>query len=249
MTELWLSCAHRSQATRPGPAVFAPYRMPGSGSGSAGSRGRSGEVNGNAAASAAVSIVRVSLRSSVPAGQGGDPALQGPEGGRGGDQQQRAGHRADRRDLLRQVVFAAGVDGQVQAEAEQLPLAAGEPVRQVPGVVCGGLGVRVVELAAVRAGAAPGFQPGPLAAQPVRRRGRGDRVDVQGDVEAAGVGQQRLQPAGGDLGRVAGDREGRGVVVADPQVPGGDLDVRRPGHRVRGGAVRGAAGCGGAGCG
>ena len=69
MTELWLSCAHRSQATRPGPAVFAPYRMPGSASGSAGSRGRSGEVNGNAAASAAVSIVRVSLRASVPAGR------------------------------------------------------------------------------------------------------------------------------------------------------------------------------------
>ena len=67
--------------------------------------GRSGEVNGNAAASAAVSIVRVSFRASVPAGQGGDPALQGPEGGRGGDQQQRAGHRADRRDLLGEVVF------------------------------------------------------------------------------------------------------------------------------------------------
>src|SRR5258708_6176654 len=43
--------------------------MPGSGSGSAGSWGRSGEVNGNAAASAAVSIVRVSFRASVPAGR------------------------------------------------------------------------------------------------------------------------------------------------------------------------------------
>ena len=174
--------------------------------------------------------------------EGGDPALQGPEGGRGGDQQQRAGDRADRRDLLRQLVFAAGVDGEVQAEAEQLPLTAGQPVRQVPRVICGGFGVRVIELPAVRPGAAPGFQPGPLPAQPVRRRGRGDGVDVQGDVEAAGVRQQRLQPPGSDLGGVAGDREGRGVVVADPQVPGGDLHVRRPGHRVRGGVVRGAPG-------
>ncbi|HEY7142869.1 MAG TPA: hypothetical protein VH637_01360, partial [Streptosporangiaceae bacterium] len=58
----------------------------------------------------------------------------------------------------------------------------------------------VVELAAAGAGAAPGFQPGALAAQP----GGGDRgrdgLDVQGDVEAAGVGQQRFQPARGYLG-------------------------------------------------
>jgi len=65
-------------------------------------------VNGNAAASAA-----------GPGGQGRDPALQGPEGAQAGDQQQRAGHRADRRDLFGEVVFAGGVDGQVQAEAER----------------------------------------------------------------------------------------------------------------------------------
>ena len=141
------------------------------------------------------------------------------------------------------------MDGQVEAEAEQLALAAGEPVGQLAGVTRGGLGVWVVELAAVRGGAAPRFQAGPLAAQPVGCRGRGDWVDVQGDVEAAGVGQQRLQPAGGDVGGVAGDRQGRGVVVADPQVPGGDLDVRRPGHQVRGGPGPGRGGCGGAACG
>ena len=165
-------------------------------------------------------------------GEGGDPALQGAEGGRGGDQQQRAGHRADRRDLPGEVVFAGGVDGEVQAEAEQLALAAGEPVRQVAGVARGGLGVRVIELAAVRAGAAPRFQPGPLPAQPVGCRGRGDRVDVQGDVEAAGVGQQRLQPPGGDFGGVPGDREGRGVVVADRA--GAGRRPRRPAARAPG---------------
>jgi hypothetical protein len=54
-----------------------------------------------------------------PGGQGRDPALQGPEGAQAGDQQQRAGYRADRRDLFGEVVFAGGVDGQVQAEAER----------------------------------------------------------------------------------------------------------------------------------
>ena len=251
MTELWLSLAHRSQATRPGPAVFAPYRMPGSGSGPAGSRGQVGGGERERRRPAPrCPWCGCSLQGVGAGRQGGDPALQGPEGGRGGDQQQRAGHRADRRDLLGEVVFGGGVDGQVQAEAEQLALAAGEPVGEVAGVGRGGFGVRVVELAAVGAGAAPRFQPGPLAAQPGGGgRGRGDRLDVQGDVEAAGVGQQRLQPAGGDFGGVAGDREGRGVVAADPQVPGGDLDVRRPGHRVRGGCRAGRGGRGGAGCG
>ena len=69
MTELWLSAAHRSQATSPGPAVLAPYSTPGSACGLAGSRGRSGEVNGNDAASAAVSMVRRSSSASVPAGK------------------------------------------------------------------------------------------------------------------------------------------------------------------------------------
>ena len=69
MTELWLSAAHRSQATSPGPAVLTPYSTPGSASGAAGSRGRSGLVNGKLAASAAVSMVRRSSSWSVPAGR------------------------------------------------------------------------------------------------------------------------------------------------------------------------------------
>ena len=69
VTELWFGCAHRSQATSPGPAVLTPYSTPGSASGLAGSRGRSGLVNGKLAASAAVSMVRRSISWSVPAGR------------------------------------------------------------------------------------------------------------------------------------------------------------------------------------
>jgi hypothetical protein len=69
VTELWLPAAHRSQATSPGPAVLAPYSTPGSASGAVGSRGRSGLVNGNDAASAAVSMVRRSASASVPVGK------------------------------------------------------------------------------------------------------------------------------------------------------------------------------------
>jgi len=46
------------------------------------------------------------------------------------------------------------VDGEVQAEAEQLALAPGEPVGQVAGVAGGGLGIRVVQLPPAGAGAA-----------------------------------------------------------------------------------------------
>ena len=77
------------------------------------------------------------------------------------------------------VVFGGGVDGQVQAEAEQVALTAGQPVGQLPGVVGGGLGIGVVELAAARARPAAGLQPGALPAQPRGgHRGR-DRLDVQ----------------------------------------------------------------------
>ena len=107
----------------------------------------------------------------------------------------RRGQRPHRLDLGGQFFLGAGVDGQVQAEPEQLALAPGEPVGQVAGVVGGGLGVRVVELAAVDAGAAAGFQAGALAAQPGGGDRDRDRLDVEGDVDAARVGQQRFQPA------------------------------------------------------
>ena len=150
-----------------------------------------------------------------------------------------------------QVLLAAGVDGQVQAEPEQLALAPGQPVGQVAGVVGGGLGVGVIELAPVGAGAAPGFQPGALAAQPGGGDRDRDRLDVQGDVQPARVGQQRLQPARADLGRVAGDRQRGGPVVPGAHVPGGDLD-RRPGRACPGRPARPArrrGASGGASCG
>ena len=143
----------------------------------------------------------------------------------------------------------AGVDGQVQAEAEQLALAAGQPVRQV---------ARVSAAASVSGSSswprsAPARRPDSSRARWRRSRSAaaagGTGSMCRATSRRPGVRQQRLQPPGGDLGRVAGDGEGGGVVVTDPQVPGGDLDVRRPGHWVRGGVVRGAAGRGGAGCG
>ena len=160
--------------------------MPGSGSGAAGSRGRSGELNGNAAASAAVSMVRRSFSASVPAGSVGDPALQGPVGGRGGGQQQRVGQRPDPGDLPGQVIGILAVHGQVQAQPEQLALAAGDLVGQRAGVLGGGLGLRVVQPALPGPGAAAGLQPGTLAPQPVRRHRGRDRLDVQRYVEPAG---------------------------------------------------------------
>ena len=123
----------------------------------------------------------------MPAGRVVVQPLQRAEGGRDGDQQQRRGQRPDRLDLGGQVLLAAGVDGQVQAEAEQLALAPGQPVGKVAGVVGGGLGVRVVQLPPVGAGAAAGFQAGALAAQPGGGDRDRDRLDVQGDVEAARV--------------------------------------------------------------
>src|SRR5207248_1589637 len=54
------------------------------------------------------------------------------------------------------------------------------------------------------------------------------RLDVQDDVDPARVGQDRFQPAGADLGRVAGHREGRGVLLPDAYRPAADLDRVRP---------------------
>ena len=95
------------------------------------------------------------------------------------------------------------------------------------GVVGGGLDGRVVEAAFVGVEAAGGFEAGALAFAQRRRQVAADRVDVQGDVDAARVGQQRVQPGGADLGRVAGDGERGAVAVADPDVSGGDVQGGR----------------------
>src|SRR5207248_3248502 len=54
------------------------------------------------------------------------------------------------------------------------------------------------------------------------------RLYVQHDVDPARVGQDRFQPAGADLGRVAGHHQSRGVLVADAYRPTADLDRVRP---------------------
>ena len=140
--------------------------------------------------------------------------------------------------------LVAGPDGEVQAGAEQVPFAAGDPVGQVAGVVGGGLGVRVVQ-PAPGVVAAPGrFQPGALGAQPSGGHRRRDRLDVQADVEPAGVGGERLEPAGPDLGRVAGDRQGRRVPVPGADVPGADPDAAGSHGRrqaVTSGGIRGGS--------
>jgi hypothetical protein len=65
-------------------------------------------------------------------GQGRGPPLQRAEGGRDGDQQQGRGQLPDRLGLGGQVLLAVGVDGQVQAEPEQLPRSA--PARRAEGL-------------------------------------------------------------------------------------------------------------------
>jgi hypothetical protein len=128
------------------------------------------------------------------------------------------------------------VHGQVQAQPEQLALAAGDLVSQRAGVFGGGLGGRVIQAALPGPGPAGGFQPRALPPQPVRRdRGR-DRLDVQRDVEPARVRGQRLQPPGRDLGRIPRDGQGGGAIPVNLDVPGGDLESGRGGQPVLPGA-------------
>ena len=150
-----------------------------------------------------------------------------PVGGRGGGQQQRVGQCPHPGDLLGQVLGVLAVHGQVQAQPEQLALTAGDLVGQRAGVLGGGLGLRVIQPPVPGPGAAGGLQPGALPAQPVRGDRRGDRLDVQRDVQPPGVGGQRFQPPGRDLGRVPGDGQRGRVVPVDDHVPGGDLDGGR----------------------
>jgi hypothetical protein len=127
-----------------------------------------------------------------------------PPGGWHGVQQNRGGGRPHGRDRLLQIGERRRVHAQVQADAEQLGLAAGDPVGQFGGIIGGGLGDRVTQPAFFGIGASVGLQPRALLAQPGGGDLGGKRVDVHDDVEAAGPGQQRVQPGAADLGRVAG---------------------------------------------
>jgi hypothetical protein len=63
---------------------------------------------------------------------------------------------------------------------------------------------------------------------------------VQRDVEPAGVGGQRFQPPGRDLGRVARDGQRQSAVPVDLDLPGGDLEGGRGGQPVLPGTGRAA---------
>jgi len=133
-----------------------------------------------------------------------------------------------------QRVLVRGVDSQVQAGAEQAAFAAGDPVGQLPRVLGGGLGVGVIQAAPLEAGAAARFEAGTLLAELRGGDRRRHRLDVQAHVQPPGVAGERFQPSGRDLGGVAGHHERGRVPVADPQVPGGDLDAVRAGYPAAG---------------
>ena len=161
--------------------------------------------------------------------EGGDPALQRAVGRVAGVEQQARAQRADRGDLVGELGGAAGMDGEVEPDPEQPSLAARDPRGEVVGVLGGRLDVRVVQLAVLGGGAAAALELRELGAQPARGGDRVDGFDVHGDVDAAGVGEQRVEPAGVHLTGEPDDGQGRGVLaLTDLQVPGADDE--RVGH-------------------
>ena len=91
--------------------------------------------------------------------------------------------------MLGQGGVGVGVHGQIQPDPEQSGLPAGQPLGEVVGVLGGGVGAGVGQAGVFGAVAAPGLQPGQAPPQPLRRGERVDRVDVQGHVHPAGIGQ------------------------------------------------------------
>ena len=155
-----------------------------------------------------VGVEAAALAEGVDAdGQGGGPALQGAPGGRLGVEEHRGAHRPHPGALGVERLLAGGVDGEVEADPEQLLLAPGQAGGQLPGVVGGHLDVGIDQAALGGVGPAARFEAGQLAAQPVGGDVGRDGLDVHGDVEAAGVGGERLEPAVADLAGVADDGE------------------------------------------
>jgi len=157
-------------------------------------------------------------------GKGGRPSLQRAPGGRLGVEQHRRAQRPDPGALGLQCLFGAGMDGQVQPDAEQLLLATGQAGGQVPGILGCHLDVGVTEASFGGVGPPARFEAGQLAAESFGGDVGRDRLDVHGDVETAGVGGERFEPAPGHLAGVAGDGEAGAPAVADPHRPGAHLD-------------------------
>ncbi len=190
-----------------------------------------------------VGVEGASLAEGVdPDGQGGGPALQGAPGGRLGVEEHRVAHRPHPGAFGAEGLLAAGVDGEVEPDPEQLLLAPGQPGGQLPGVLGGDLDVGIAQASFGGIGPATGFEPGQLAAEAVGGDVGRDRLDVQGDVEAAGVGGERLEPAVADLAGVADDGEAGAPAVPDAHGPGADLDGVGTERRRRPGGGPGDAG-------
>ena len=113
----------------------------------------------------------------------------------------------------------------VEAEAEQAALAAGDGPGDVLGVVGGDLRHGVGDTGLGKRGG----KARPLLLEVAGRRVVGDRIEVQGNVGGPPPREQRLEPACGDLPGPADDGEG-----AEPHVPGPDgagRDLERLGGR------------------
>jgi len=169
--------------------------------------------------------------------QGRGPALQLAPGRRLGVQQHRGGGGADLRDGLDELVGGHRVHRQIQPDPEQPGLAAGEPVGEVGGVLGGSVGNRVTEASLVRVETPGRFQAGALAAQPAGGIRGGHGFDVDRHVETAGPGQQRFEPGGADLSRVAGHDQGGGIAVPDLHVTRADLHAGGADGRAQVGAA------------
>ena len=199
----------------------------------------SAEAKGNEAASASVSKLRRWPSASTPTGRVVVQPCSVRQVAGWASSSIDAHTRAHPGALGLERLLGSGVHGEVEPDPEQLLLAPGQAGRQVAGIGGGHLDLGIAQASLGGVGPAPRFEAGQLAAQAVGGDVGRDGLDVHGDVEAAGVGGERLEPAEAHLAGVADDGEAPAPAVPDPQRPGPDLDgvgaERRggPGGRAR----------------
>ena len=128
---------------------------------------------------------------------GWTPSPGGPPGGRLGVEEERRARAPGPGRTRPPGPLRWGVDGEVEADPEELLLAPGEAGGQLAGVLGRHLDLGVGKATPGGVGAPARLQACQLAAQPFGGDGGRDGLDVQGDVEAPGVGGERLEPARG----------------------------------------------------
>jgi hypothetical protein len=141
-----------------------------------------------------------------------------------GVQQQRGQQPLDPGRLGLQFGGGVAADGHIQPDPKQPPLPSGQPAGQLLGILAGRFDLGVAEAAAGGVEPLGGCQAGQLAAQPFGCDRGGQRVAVEGDVDGAGMVQQRFQPPRPDLAGVAGHRQRPVADAAGLQRGRGDLD-------------------------